>query len=50
MVAIESLGVPFPGETTLIAAALHAGATGKLDIWLVNRGGGRRDRDPLQQS
>lgn len=35
MVAIESLGVPVPGETTLIAAALYAGATGKLTIWLV---------------
>ncbi len=35
MVAIESLGVPVPGETTLIAAALYAGATGKLTSWLV---------------
>lgn len=35
MVAIESLGVPVPGETTLIAAALYAGATGRLDVWLV---------------
>jgi len=31
-VAIESLGVPFPGETMLIAAALYAGATGKLAV------------------
>jgi membrane protein DedA with SNARE-associated domain len=35
MVAIESLGVPLPGETTLIAAALYAGATGKLTDWVV---------------
>lgn len=35
IVAIESLGVPFPGETALIAAALYAGSTGKLDIFLV---------------
>ena len=32
-VAIESIGIPFPGETTLIAAALYAGATHKLNIW-----------------
>ncbi len=35
MVGIESLGIPLPGETTLILAALYAGATGRLDIWLV---------------
>ncbi len=29
-VALESLGVPVPGETTLIAAAVYAGATHKL--------------------
>jgi membrane protein DedA with SNARE-associated domain len=32
-VGIESLGIPFPGETTLLAAALYAGATHKLSIW-----------------
>ena len=31
-VAIESLGVPFPGETTLIAAALYAGTTHHLAV------------------
>ena len=31
-VGIESLGIPFPGESTLIAAALYAGATHRLDI------------------
>jgi membrane protein DedA with SNARE-associated domain len=28
----ESLGLPVPGETALIAAALYAGSTGKLEI------------------
>ncbi|MGH7040943.1 MAG: DedA family protein [Acetobacteraceae bacterium] len=32
-VGIESIGIPFPGETTLLAAALYAGATHKLSIW-----------------
>lgn len=31
-VGIESLGVPFPGETMLITASLYAAATGHLDI------------------
>jgi membrane protein YqaA with SNARE-associated domain len=31
-VGIESLGVPFPGETMLISAALYAGATHNLSI------------------
>ncbi len=34
-VAVESMGVPFPGEATLIAAAIYAGTTGRLDIALV---------------
>ena len=34
-VMVESLGVPFPGETMLIAAAIYAGATHSLEIWLV---------------
>jgi membrane protein DedA with SNARE-associated domain len=32
IVALESLGIPLPGETTLIAAALYAGATHNLGI------------------
>jgi membrane protein DedA with SNARE-associated domain len=28
----ESLGLPLPGETALVAAALYAGSTGKLEI------------------
>ena len=34
-VMIESLGVPFPGETMLVAASLYAGSTHRLSIWLV---------------
>jgi hypothetical protein len=29
-IALESLGIPLPGETTLIAAAVYAGATHHL--------------------
>jgi membrane protein DedA with SNARE-associated domain len=32
-VGLESVGIPLPGETTLLAAALYAGATHKLSIW-----------------
>jgi membrane protein DedA with SNARE-associated domain len=31
-VGIESLGIPFPGETMLVSAALYAGATHNLSI------------------
>lgn len=34
-VALESAGVPAPGEATLVSAAAYAGATGRLDIGLV---------------
>lgn len=34
LVMVESLGVPVPGETALIAASAFA-ATGKLKLWLV---------------
>jgi membrane protein DedA with SNARE-associated domain len=34
-VMIESLGVPFPGETMIITAALYAGTTGHLTGWLI---------------
>jgi membrane protein DedA with SNARE-associated domain len=34
-VMIESLGVPFPGETMVIAAALYAGTTHHLIVWLI---------------
>ena len=32
IVGLESIGIPLPGETTLIAAALYAGATHRLNI------------------
>lgn len=35
IVALESMGIPFPGETALIAAAIIAGTAHTLDIWLV---------------
>src|SRR5918912_1257981 len=34
-VGIESLGVPFPGETMLVTAAIYAGTTGELSIAFV---------------
>ena len=35
LVMIESIGVPVPGETALIGAALYAGSTHKLEIWWI---------------
>jgi membrane protein DedA with SNARE-associated domain len=35
IVALESMGLPLPGEATLIAAAIYAGSTRQLNIWLV---------------
>ena len=35
MVGLESLGIPLPGESLLIAAALYAAASGRLNIVLV---------------
>jgi membrane protein DedA with SNARE-associated domain len=35
IVALESAGIPLPGETALVLAAMFAGATGLLDIKLV---------------
>jgi membrane protein DedA with SNARE-associated domain len=34
LVLVEDFGVPVPGETTLILAAVYAGA-GRLNVWLV---------------
>jgi len=31
-VAVESMGIPVPGETMLVTASLYAGASGKLSI------------------
>lgn len=35
LIALESLGIPLPGETALIAASLYAGSTHRLDIFAV---------------
>jgi membrane protein DedA with SNARE-associated domain len=35
LVGLESMGVPAPGETTLILAAVYAGSANQLNIWLV---------------
>ncbi|MEI8395564.1 MAG: DedA family protein [Rhodospirillaceae bacterium] len=35
IVALESMGIPLPGETTLVAAAIYAGSTARLDISLI---------------
>ena len=35
IIAVESLGIPLPGETILIAAATYAATSGKLNITLV---------------
>lgn len=35
IVGLESLGIPMPGETTLVAAAIYAGASHRLSIVLV---------------
>jgi membrane protein DedA with SNARE-associated domain len=33
-IALESMGVPIPGETALVGAALYAGKTQALNIWV----------------
>ena len=35
LVGMESLGVPLPGETMLITAALYAGTTHHLSVWAI---------------
>src|SRR3984893_9666046 len=34
-VALESMGVPLPGETALIAAALYAGSAHRLNVGVI---------------
>jgi membrane protein DedA with SNARE-associated domain len=34
-VALESMGIPLPGETALIAASLYAGSTHRLNVGLI---------------
>jgi membrane protein DedA with SNARE-associated domain len=35
LVAVESLGIPLPGETALIIAGTYAGTTHRLSPWLI---------------
>ncbi len=35
LIALESLGVPLPGETMLIAAGTYPGTSHKLSIWVI---------------
>jgi membrane protein DedA with SNARE-associated domain len=35
IVAAESLGIPLPGETALVTAAIYAGHTHRLNPWLI---------------
>ena len=35
LVAVESLGIPLPGETALITAGIYAGHTHRLNPWLI---------------
>ena len=35
LVAVESFGVPLPGETIVVAAALYAGHTHRLSVWVI---------------
>jgi membrane protein DedA with SNARE-associated domain len=35
IVMLESMGLPLPGETALVSAALYAGATGHFPLWEV---------------
>jgi membrane protein DedA with SNARE-associated domain len=34
-IGLESMGVPVPGETALVAAALYAGKTHALNVWVL---------------
>ena len=35
IVGLESIGIPLPGETALIAAATYAATSGNINIWVV---------------
>ncbi|MHB1534474.1 MAG: DedA family protein [Acidimicrobiales bacterium] len=35
LVALESLGIPLPGETILVAAGTYAGSTHRLSVWAI---------------
>jgi membrane protein DedA with SNARE-associated domain len=35
LVGAESLGIPLPGETSLVLASIYAGTTHQLSPWLI---------------
>jgi membrane protein DedA with SNARE-associated domain len=35
IIMLESMGLPLPGETTLVTASIYAGTTHNMSIWLV---------------
>lgn len=35
VICLEAMGLPFPGESMIIGAAIYAATTSKLDIWFV---------------
>jgi membrane protein DedA with SNARE-associated domain len=35
LIGLESLGIPLPGESILIAAGIYAGHTHRLSVWLI---------------
>ena len=35
IVGLESMGIPLPGETVLVLAAIYAASDSTLNIWLV---------------
>ena len=35
VIGLESMGLPLPGEATLVAAAIYGGKTQHLNIWMV---------------
>ena len=35
LVGVESLGIPLPGETILVAAGVYAGHTHRLSVWVL---------------
>ena len=41
-VGLESMGLPVPGETMLVLAAMYAATHAELNIWLVAVSGGSR--------
>ena len=51
LVTMESAGVPLPGETALIAAAVYAGTQHTMNIWLIiaAAAGGAHEQQQCEQ-